>query len=34
MHLYAVVRHDVVDRTSVTSSIITGYKHKVEEEPM
>ena len=34
MHLYAVVRHDVVDRTSVTSSIITGYKHKVEEEPV
>ena len=34
MHLYAVIRHDVVDRTSVTSSIITGYKHKVEEEPV
>lgn len=33
MHLYAVTRHDVVDRTSVTSSIITGYKHKVEESP-
>ncbi|ABB24307.1 Ni/Fe-hydrogenase, b-type cytochrome subunit [Pelodictyon luteolum] len=33
VHLYAVLRHDVVDRTSVTSSIITGYKHKVEEEP-
>lgn len=31
-HLYAVFRHDIVDRTSVTSSIITGYKHKVEEE--
>ncbi len=34
IHLYAVTRHDVVDRTSVTSSIITGYKHKVEESPM
>jgi Ni/Fe-hydrogenase 1 B-type cytochrome subunit len=34
MHIYAVLRHDVVDRTSVTSSIITGYKHKVEEEPV
>ena len=34
MHLYAVFRHDVVDRTSVTSSIVTGYKHKVEEEPV
>jgi Ni/Fe-hydrogenase 1 B-type cytochrome subunit len=33
MHLYAVFRHDVVDRTSVTSSMITGYKHKVEEAP-
>ena len=32
VHLYAVFRHDVVDRTSVTSSIITGYKHKVEDE--
>lgn len=31
-HLYAVFRHDIVDRTSVTSSIITGYKHKVEDE--
>ncbi len=33
VHLYAVFRHDIVDRTSVTSSIITGYKHEVEEEP-
>ncbi|MEC9487568.1 MAG: Ni/Fe-hydrogenase, b-type cytochrome subunit [Prosthecochloris sp.] len=33
LHLYAVFRHDIVDRTSVTSSIITGYKHKVEEDP-
>ena len=33
IHLYAVFRHDVVDHTSVTSSIITGYKHKVEEYP-
>jgi len=33
LHLYAVTRHDVVDRTSVTSSIITGYKHRVEESP-
>jgi Ni/Fe-hydrogenase 1 B-type cytochrome subunit len=33
LHIYAVTRHDVVDRTSVTSSIITGYKHKVEESP-
>ncbi len=33
LHLYAVFRHDIVDRTSVTSSIITGYKHKVEDEP-
>ncbi|NTW10998.1 MAG: Ni/Fe-hydrogenase, b-type cytochrome subunit, partial [Chlorobiaceae bacterium] len=33
LHLYAVFRHDIVDRTSVTSSIVTGYKHKVEEEP-
>jgi Ni/Fe-hydrogenase 1 B-type cytochrome subunit len=32
VHLYAVFRHDIVDRTSVTSSIITGYKHKVEDE--
>jgi Ni/Fe-hydrogenase 1 B-type cytochrome subunit len=32
MHLYAVFRHDIVDRTSVTSSIITGFKHKVEDE--
>ncbi len=30
-HLYAVVRHDVVDRTSVTSSMITGYKVELEE---
>ncbi len=33
LHLYAVVRHDIVDRTSVTSSIITGYKTEVEECP-
>jgi len=33
IHLYAVFRHDVVDRTSVTSSIITGFKHKVEDGP-
>ncbi|UCH09548.1 MAG: Ni/Fe-hydrogenase, b-type cytochrome subunit [Fidelibacterota bacterium] len=33
LHLYAVVRHDVVDRSSVTSSIITGYKHRVEQCP-
>ncbi|MBC8403033.1 MAG: Ni/Fe-hydrogenase, b-type cytochrome subunit [Candidatus Marinimicrobia bacterium] len=33
MHLYAVVRHDIVDRSSTTSSIITGYKHRVEECP-
>lgn len=32
VHLYAVFRHDIVDRSSVTSSIITGYKHKVEDE--
>jgi Ni/Fe-hydrogenase 1 B-type cytochrome subunit len=32
IHLYAVFRHDIVDRTSVTSSIITGFKHKVEDE--
>jgi len=32
-HIYAVLRHDIVDRTSVTSSIITGYKHSVEECP-
>jgi Ni/Fe-hydrogenase 1 B-type cytochrome subunit len=32
VHLYAVFRHDIVDRTSVTSSIITGYKNKVEDE--
>lgn len=33
LHLYAVARHDIVDRSSVTSSIITGYKHGVEECP-
>ncbi|MAG21667.1 MAG: Ni/Fe-hydrogenase, b-type cytochrome subunit [Candidatus Marinimicrobia bacterium] len=33
LHLYAVIRHDIVDRSSVTSSIITGYKHRVEECP-
>lgn len=33
LHLYAVARHDIVDRSSVTSSIITGYKHRVEECP-
>lgn len=33
LHLYAVIRHDIVDRSSITSSIITGYKHKVEECP-
>ncbi len=31
VHIYAVARHDVVDRTSVISSIITGYKHRVQE---
>ncbi|MCH7613764.1 MAG: Ni/Fe-hydrogenase, b-type cytochrome subunit [Candidatus Marinimicrobia bacterium] len=31
LHIYAVIRHDIVNRSSVTSSIITGYKHKVEE---
>ncbi len=30
-HIYAVVRHDIVDRTSVTSSMITGYKVELEE---
>ena len=33
IHLYAVVRHDIVTRSSTTSSIITGYKHEVEECP-
>ncbi|NTV46631.1 MAG: Ni/Fe-hydrogenase, b-type cytochrome subunit [Chlorobiales bacterium] len=33
LHIYAVTRHDVVDHTSVTSSIITGLKHHVEEAP-
>ncbi|NQU26807.1 MAG: Ni/Fe-hydrogenase, b-type cytochrome subunit [Candidatus Marinimicrobia bacterium] len=33
LHIYAVVRHDIVDRSSTTSSIITGYKHRVEECP-
>ena len=33
LHLYAVARHDIVDHTSVTSSIITGYKTEVEECP-
>ncbi|NOZ04222.1 MAG: Ni/Fe-hydrogenase, b-type cytochrome subunit [FCB group bacterium] len=31
LHLYAVVRHDIVNRSSITSSIITGYKNRVEE---
>ena len=31
LHLYAVVRHDLINRTSTTSSIITGYKWEVEE---
>ncbi len=33
LHIYAVIRHDIVDRSSTTSSIITGYKHRVEECP-
>jgi len=33
LHLYAVVRHDILERSSVTSSIITGYKTRVEECP-
>lgn len=33
LHLYAVVRHDIIERSSVTSSIITGYKSRVEECP-
>ncbi len=33
LHLYAIVRHDIVDHSSVTSSMITGYKHNVEECP-
>lgn len=33
LHLYAVFRHDIVNRSSITSSIVTGYKTRVEECP-
>ncbi len=33
LHLYAIVRHDIMDKSSVTSSMITGYKTRVEECP-
>ncbi len=33
LHVYAVVRHDLVDRTAITSSIISGFKWEAEEVP-
>ncbi len=33
LHMYAVMRHDIVEHSSVTSSMVTGYKHNVEECP-
>lgn len=33
LHIYAVIRHDIVDRTAITSSIISGYKWEAEEVP-
>jgi len=33
IHLYAVIRHDMIERSGVTSSIISGFKHKPEESP-
>ncbi|MEE8437654.1 MAG: Ni/Fe-hydrogenase, b-type cytochrome subunit [Candidatus Neomarinimicrobiota bacterium] len=33
LHLYAVVRHDIVNKSAITSSIITGYKHGPKDGP-
>jgi len=33
IHIYAITRHDIMDKSSVTSSMVTGYKTRVEECP-
>lgn len=32
MHIYAVIRHDTVNRSSMISSIVTGFKHRLTSE--